>query len=34
MLLQKPVEGQTLLAELRDVATQGGQATQYLLYPL
>jgi hypothetical protein len=33
VLLQEPVEGQTLLAEPRDEAAQGGKAPQHLLHP-
>jgi hypothetical protein len=33
MLLQKPVEGQALLAEPQDEAAQGGKAPQHLLNP-
>jgi hypothetical protein len=34
MLLQESVEGQTLFAEPRDEAAQGGKAPQHLLDPL
>jgi hypothetical protein len=34
VLLQESVEGQSLLAELRDEASQGGKAPQHLLDPL
>jgi hypothetical protein len=34
MLLEEPVQGQALLAELRDEAAQGGKAPQHPLDPL
>jgi hypothetical protein len=34
VLLQEPVEGQDLFAELRDEAAQGGKAPQHLLDPI
>jgi hypothetical protein len=34
MLLEEPVEGQTLFTELRDEAAQGGKAPQHPLDPV